>query len=313
MDTPGHIQLAEELGYTRAYAYDSPTIFADTAITLARAAERTSRIRLGICVITPKMRHLVANAGAIATLGTLASGRMDITVGSGFSSAAMIDQRPAKWAEVEEYVTALRRLLHGEEVEWDGSLIRLCYPASSGVKLECPDIYIAAHGPKGLGVAERVGDGIVTNHNHSQDPVPVGGRSLLSLMGTVLDDGESVGSARALAAAGPTAALALHIGPGGPAADLEETATFAARIEQFDPSRRHIETHKGHLIEVTDLEHDLITEDLLRCATFTGPREEVRALLASLAEDGAAGVLYQPAGPDIPRELRAFAEAAGLG
>jgi 5,10-methylenetetrahydromethanopterin reductase len=34
--------------------------------------------------------------------------------------------------------------------------------------------------------------------------------------------------------------------------------------------------------------------------------------LAQLRDAGATAVLYQPAGPDIPRELEAFAEAAAL-
>jgi 5,10-methylenetetrahydromethanopterin reductase len=48
--------------------------------------------------------------------------------------------------------------------------------------------------------------------------------------------------------------------------------------------------------------------------TLTGTAAVVRRRLDELAADpsGVTELAYQPAGPDIPRELRAFAAAAGL-
>ena len=57
IDTPEHIRVAEELGYKYAYVYDSPAFLADAWITLARAAELTSEIRIGVSVITPRLRQ----------------------------------------------------------------------------------------------------------------------------------------------------------------------------------------------------------------------------------------------------------------
>ena len=42
MDTPDHVALAEAMGYRRAWLYDSPALYPDVWMTLARAAERTS-------------------------------------------------------------------------------------------------------------------------------------------------------------------------------------------------------------------------------------------------------------------------------
>ncbi len=39
--------LAEELGYRRVWIYDSPALYHDVWVTLARIAERTERIGLG--------------------------------------------------------------------------------------------------------------------------------------------------------------------------------------------------------------------------------------------------------------------------
>ena len=44
--------------------------------------------------------------------------------------------------------------------------------------------------------------------------------------------------------------------------------------------------------------------------TITGTQAEVAAKISGLIEAGASEILYLPAGPDVPRELRAFAAAA---
>jgi 5,10-methylenetetrahydromethanopterin reductase len=314
IDTPEHIAIAESLGYRYGFVADSPTFFADAWMTLARAAERTSSITLGVSVITPRMRHLVANAGAVATLHTLAPGRVEMVVGAGFTSQAMIGKKPARWVEVEAYVVALRALLRGEEVEWDDAVVGLPYGERSGIELPADvPIWVAAHGPKGFAVGERVADGIVTNPGHgSQNTVWPHDRVFLQFNGTVLDDGEALDSARVIDAAGPAAALHLHIGAEGAAGASDEVAGYTAALAQVDERRRHIEMHRGHLIEVTEMERPYITAELIGAATGTGSPDAVAASLRELEASGASGVLYMPNGADIGRELRTFAAAAGL-
>jgi 5,10-methylenetetrahydromethanopterin reductase len=45
---------------------------------------------------------------------------------------------------------------------------------------------------------------------------------------------------------------------------------------------------------------------------LTGTAEEIADKIAGLATLGVTEVVYQPAGSDIERELRAFGSAAGL-
>lgn len=314
IDTPEHIEIAEGLGYERGWVADSPAFLADPWITLARAAERTSRIRIGVSVITPRLRHLVANAGALATLSTLAPGRVDIVVGTGFTSQLLIGKRPARWAEAEAYVNGLRTLLAGEELEWEGAVIRLVHGVRSGIRLpaEVP-IWVAAHGPKGYAVAERVADGLVTNPMHgSQNVVWPHRRVLVQFNGTVLEAGEALDSERVLQAAGPAAAFHLHIGEEGAAAGSREAAGYEEALQAIDERRRHLELHRGHFIEVTELERPFVTPELIRRCTDSGTADEVRARLRELSDLGATGVLYLPAGEDIGRELAEFAACAGL-
>src|SRR6476620_11606168 len=100
LDTPEHIAVAERLGYRRAWCYDSPTIYPDVWMTLARAAERTRRIGLGPGVLVPSLRHVLTNAAAIGTLVALAPGRVAVGVGAGLSARLALGQRPLPWGEV---------------------------------------------------------------------------------------------------------------------------------------------------------------------------------------------------------------------
>jgi 5,10-methylenetetrahydromethanopterin reductase len=313
-DTPEQIELAERLGYERAWVFDSPALFADPWMTLARAAERTERIRLGVAVITPRMRHLVANAGAAATLAALAPGRVDVVVGAGFTSQAMIRKRPARWAEVEEYAVALRALLAGEEIDWDGGVVALRPGRLTGVEVpvEVP-IWIAAHGPKGYEVAARVADGVVTNPGHgADDALSSHDRVYAQFNATILRPGEGLDSDRVLDAGGPPAALHLHLGEGGAASGSDEAAEYARRLQGVDERVRHLEMHRGHLAEVTELERDLVTPELLARTTATGRPEQVQAALDALGAAGFSGILYAPMGPDVTGELEAMADLLEL-
>src|SRR5437868_3064467 len=93
-ETPSHIALAEELGYRRAWCYDSPALYTDVWVALAAAASRTSRIGLGPAVLVPSLRHPMVNAAAIGELAAAAPGRVAVAVGAGFTGRYTLGQRP---------------------------------------------------------------------------------------------------------------------------------------------------------------------------------------------------------------------------
>src|SRR3954469_16724826 len=126
--TPDHVALAEKLGYKRAWLYDSPALYPDLWATMALAAERTSHIGLGTGVLVPRLRHVIVTAAAAAQIEQLAPGRLAIGVGTGFTGSRALGQKAMKWADVAAYVEALRALLRGETVEWEGAALRLMHP-----------------------------------------------------------------------------------------------------------------------------------------------------------------------------------------
>jgi 5,10-methylenetetrahydromethanopterin reductase len=311
-DVVEHAVLAESLGYERAWLYDSPALYPDVWVTLARAAERTDRIGLGPAVLIPSLRHVLAQATAIATLETLAPGRTVAAIGTGFTGRMALGQKPLPWAEVERYVRQLRALLRGEQVEVDGSVVQMILPVGfvPAAPIEVP-ILIAANGPRGLGVAKELGDGVMTIGSGQPD---FDWCAVLAF-GTVLDEGEPPSSARALEAAGPALTVVYHgMYEANPAAvdSLPGGPEWRAALEALPPSVRHLTVHEDHLVRVTERDAPLLDGKTLAAFTWTGSSRQLRARLDELAAAGATEILYAPMGPDVPRELRAFAAMAGI-
>src|SRR5450432_50947 len=88
-----HALVAEELGYERVWLYDSPALYPDVWVSLARIAEATTRIGLGPAVLVPSLRHVIVQANAIATVSALAPGRLVVAIGTGFTGRMTLGQR----------------------------------------------------------------------------------------------------------------------------------------------------------------------------------------------------------------------------
>jgi len=287
-------------------------------VTLARAAERTDRIGLGPGVLVPSLRHPMVNAAAITTLADLAPGRVAVAIGAGFTGRHVLGQKAMRWSEVRAHVLAIQALLRGEETEWDGSLIRMIQPAGFGAPrpLAVP-ILIGADGPKGTAVAAELGDGSFSAGVPNPD-APTAWRALLTF-GTVLDDRETAISPRVLEAVGPGVAVILHgmYERGGPAAvdAFPGGREWRAGLEEIDEAERHLAVHEGHLVELTERDRAGLAAglaELIPSFTLTGPPSDVAARVRAFADQGLTELAYQPCGPDIPRELEAFAAATGL-
>ncbi len=313
--TPDHVALAERLGYRRAWVYDTPALQLDVWATLARAAERTRRIELGPGVLIPSLRHVLVNAAAVATLVDLAPGRVNVGIGSGFTGRLAMGQRPSAWSLVARYARDLKALLAGQTVEIDGAATRMLHgPGQAPPRPIRVPIVFGIAGPKGEAVARELGDGVFT-------VLPTRGFawSILLSFGTVLDPGESFDSSRVLEAAGAGAAVVYHRAfdvPGAPGrpslAELPGGAAWRSAMETVPARERHLHTHEGHLTFPNAIDRKTLTGEAIRRYTLSGDAETLRGRLGNLASRGSTEIAYQPAGPDISRELTAFARMAGL-
>jgi 5,10-methylenetetrahydromethanopterin reductase len=316
LDSPEHVAIAEELGYRRAWFYDTPQQSPDVWMMLALAAERTERIGLGPGVLVPSLRHPMVNAAGTAALEALAPGRVVISFGTGFTGRrAMGIPRPIKWAYMESYIRAFRGLLRGETVEWEGARMRMLHqPGHAAPRpVEVP-VLIGAQGPMGGSVASELADGVYT-----VSAVPDFAKQFDWVAhlcwGTVLDDGEGPESDRVRAAGGPGTVVALHgvYEYSGPVAEMPGGAAWLAEIERAPEADRHLVVHERHCVGLNaadDAAWDAGAHALLKAVTVTGTRDEIRERLAALEEQGVTELVYQPAGPDIRRELERFIDAA---
>jgi 5,10-methylenetetrahydromethanopterin reductase len=218
------------------------------------------------------------------------------------------------WRDVRDYIAALKALLRGDAVEWDGAQVQMLHRPGFGAArpLRVP-VLVGASGPRGRDVAHELGDGVFSTSAASPDDHQ--GFTWVAQMtnGTVLDQGESPDSPRVLAAAGHGAALMLHMAyewgwsdrlPGGP--------EFARAVETLPAARRHLAVHEGHLVGLNDLDAPFVTSEFLATYGRAFSRDEWRRRMAQAEASGVSEWVYQPAGPDIARELTAFAAMAGL-
>ena len=307
-----YAQLAESLGYRRVWLYDSPLLYPDVWMTLARIAGVTRRIGLGPGVLVPSLRHVATQAAAIATLEALAPGRVAAVIGTGFTGRRLLGKPPLAWRAVEDYLRALRGLLRGEEVAVEGAKLRLLHPEGFAPPrpLGTP-LLVAANGPRGLEVARAHGDGVLA----LGDPPPGFAWCALARSGTLLEPGESWETPRVFAALAPAIALVYHATYEAAAAAVDQLPRGRAwreAIEGVPADVRHLALHEGHCVEPPARERPHL-EPGLGAMTFSGSGDELRARWAALAAAGATEIAYAPAGPDVARELRAMAGVAGLG
>jgi 5,10-methylenetetrahydromethanopterin reductase len=147
---------AEVMGYDRIGVWDSPALFREPWVVLASIAQATRAVRLGTWVTNPQTRHPVVTASAAATLDDLAPGRVYIGIGSGDTGVSHLGVKAAPLARLEAYVLALRDLLNTGEAQYNGESVKLRWAGQRRIP-----IIVAAHGPKVLRLAGRIGDGVI--------------------------------------------------------------------------------------------------------------------------------------------------------
>ena len=151
------VQIAEQAGFTHAWTYDSHVLWQDGYAFLALAAGVTSTIKLGHCVTNPGIREPTVTASSYATLQDITGGRMVMGIGRGDSSRRVVGLKPVSIPEFERSLVMIRDLMNGRPVVWNEQQIQLAWAAG----LDEIPLYVAAYGPRALGVAGRVSDGVI--------------------------------------------------------------------------------------------------------------------------------------------------------
>jgi 5,10-methylenetetrahydromethanopterin reductase len=149
-------KLAEQLGYDVFWITDSHMAVREAMSMLGALAVSTSRIKLGTGVSHLAGRHPTVIASAMATLDELAPGRIRLGIGVGDSGPLNLGVPRTSVRDLEAAVTAIRRMLQGEETPGQSRPLRLSFVQQR--EASPVPIYVAATGPRTLRMAGHVAD-----------------------------------------------------------------------------------------------------------------------------------------------------------
>jgi 5,10-methylenetetrahydromethanopterin reductase len=145
----GLVVRGEALGYSAVFL---PEIAGrDALATLATLAAQTERLVLGTGVIPMTARSTMLTAMAAATVQERTSGRLLLGLGTGAATPGALDR-------LRDLVATLRALLAGERVDVEGRTLRLSLVPDDPVP-----IWISALGPRAMGMAGEIADGVLLN------------------------------------------------------------------------------------------------------------------------------------------------------
>jgi len=312
------VKRAEELGFARAWFYDTQMLNADVFVAMGAAAVQTSRIRLATGVLIPSNRIAPVAASALASLNALAPGRIDFGISTGFTARRTMGLRPVTLDDMTQYIRVVQRLLAGETLEWtfEGQRrkIRFLSPEIGVVNLDDPiPLHLSALGPRGRRLTAQLGAGWIyaTGHMASaraavadmqtawraagHDPARQVATAFTG--GCVLQDGEPLDGPRVRAQAGPHATIALHnlveieqfgdMGRPLPPQLAPLLVRYRQIYEKYEPAdARYLSNHRGHLMFLRPEEHEICTADLIRTLTFTATAPELRERIRELRASG---------------------------
>jgi len=145
---------AEAAGFEYGWLFDSHVLWRDPYPLLTLMAEATTRLRLGTCVTNPATREPSVTASALAVLGELSGGRVDLGIGRGDSSRRVLGKKPTSMQDLEEAVRVIRALVEGRGIEYEGTMLQLTW--TPGHRLP---VWIAGYGPVALKLTGRIADG----------------------------------------------------------------------------------------------------------------------------------------------------------
>jgi 5,10-methylenetetrahydromethanopterin reductase len=286
---------------------------------MGAAAVKTSRIRLGTGVLVPSNRIAPVTANAFASLNKLAPGRIDFGVGTGFTARRTMGLGAVRLAAMEEYIRVVTALLDEEtveaEIEGARRKVRFLNPEIGLIDTRHPvGLHISAYGPKSRALVAKwkagwlnfVGDvagatvAIDDMRSHWQsaghDPDDLYADAFA--LGCVLQEGEPADSPRAMAQAGPRAAVLLHRAADQALAGLPNTSAVPAPVADavagyielargFAPAdARYLANHRGHLMFVKPEERPFVTAELIRLTTFTGSQAALCQRIEAMEQAG---------------------------
>jgi 5,10-methylenetetrahydromethanopterin reductase len=195
---------------------------------------------------------------------------------------------------------------------------------------------VSAYGPKSQALVGKLGaawktfisdvPGALTALEGMRKDWTAAGRDIADLYttawvcGCVLEPDEPADSPRAIAQAGPRAAVLLHRAADFDMQGWKNTSDVPAELNDsvqgyidtaraFEPpDARYLMNHRGHFVFVKPEERRFVTADLIRRTTFTAPEQELTQRIEALRDAGWSQFVI----PITPGEERAIEDWARI-
>ena len=147
---------AEAAGFDYGWLFDLHVLWREPYVLLTLMAQATERLRLGTCVTNPATREPSVTASALAVLDEISGGRMDLGIGRGDSARRVLGKPPTTMATLEEAISAIKALVEGRAVTYEGTELRLPWTGEWTLP-----VWVAGYGPLALAMTGRVADGVI--------------------------------------------------------------------------------------------------------------------------------------------------------
>jgi len=307
-------QAAEDAGFEAVWQAESRLV-REATIPLAAFGAATERIKLGSGVVSMWVRNPAFLAATFSTLDDLAPGRVILGIGAWWDplAAKVGVSRDKPLRAMREIVTAVRALLAGETVTFEGAFVHL-----DGVELDYVyqerrpkdvPIVVGATGMQMMKLAGEIADGALLNY----------------LVSPVYNEAALVALAEGAARVGrsiddidrPQLVVCSMD-------DDRDAALDAARllVTQYLGQQPHIMKASGVSPELLDeigavltwpATHEqvvaaskLVPDDVVQLITASGTPEECRAKVREYARAGCTCPVLYPLGGDVIRMIEAF-------
>jgi len=158
--------VADRCGVDVIAVADSPALLRELWVTTTMCTSVTERALIMTGVTNPITRDPAVTASALYALHEMASNRIALGISTGDSAAWGVGLAPASVNKLRSYILAVKGLLAGDEVEYDGRRFRAHWKGHEPVSIP---IYVACSGPKALRMAAQHADGLILSFGFSAD------------------------------------------------------------------------------------------------------------------------------------------------
>jgi 5,10-methylenetetrahydromethanopterin reductase len=310
------LDVAERAGFDLLTTGDSQSLWADPFVSMAVAAQRTTRPRIGLTVSNPRTRHPAVVASSLVALQQLSGGRMVYGFSSGDSALRNIGVKPASVAEMGEFGRAVKGLCAGETVEYRGRELVLRWPSYP------VPIWMSAEGPRTQFLAGQIADGVVLSNALDAEVLTIARRNIAAgaeSVGRAIDDieiwcmaamypapseAEGIANLRFLLAGTANHVYRFHTdGKALPDEYRDRIAELQRRYDSTAHATRERADANAELVEELGL-----VEFLARRSVIAGPVERRIERIRECAAAGATNLIVSQFVDDQLEFMREFAD-----